>query len=63
MENEAMTALFVFNGYFNFKSPTEWNIDTIVGKKHAISNEAAGDDENAEQVPRRKSKKGRLSDN
>jgi hypothetical protein len=61
MENEAMTVLFVFNGYFNFKSPTEWNIDAIVGKKQAISSEAADDDENAEQGSRRQSKKGRTS--
>lgn len=58
MEEEAMTLLFVFNGPFNFKSPTAWA--GAVGNAPVI--EAADDDENSEKIPRRKSKKGRLSD-
>lgn len=52
MEADAMTVLFVFNGPYNFKSPTEWNLDHILaaaksGTKRPIKNEAAEDDENS----------------
>lgn len=61
MEEEAMTLLFVFNGPFNFKSPTEWDDFIKVRQASAIANEAVYDDENSDNVPRRKSKKSSAS--
>jgi structural maintenance of chromosomes protein 5 len=60
MEEEAMTILFVFNGPFNFKSPTEW--DSMMQDSPEI--EVMNDDENSDNItsiPRHKSKKSRLS--
>ena len=71
MEDEAMTVLFVLNGPFNFKHPTDWNIDNLVNcrKRPAIS--PSDDQENgtpnseaaevARTVPRKKARKGRPS--
>jgi structural maintenance of chromosomes protein 5 len=60
MEEEAMTVLFVFNGPFNFKSPTEWGM--LLDAPAAI--EVVNDDENSDNIPpipRRMSKKSRTS--
>ena len=60
MEEEAMTILFVFNGPFNFKSQTEWSM--LLDAPAAI--DIVNDDENSDNippVPRRLSKKSRLS--
>jgi structural maintenance of chromosomes protein 5 len=62
MEEEAMTLLFVFNGPFNFKSPTEWDDFVKMQETPAVAIEAANDDENSDNIPRRKSKKSRLTD-
>ena len=71
MEDEAMTVLFVLNGPFNFKHPTDWNIDNLVNcrKRPAIS--PSDDQENgtpnseaaevARTVPRKKARKSRPS--
>lgn len=67
MEVEAMTVLFVFNGPYNFKSPTEWNVDRILGsnKKRAIAVEADADEEDGENngnvIPRKSGKKRKSS--
>ena len=55
MEEEAMTVLFVFNGPFNMKSPTEWNLDDIVGAGLLRNKRTRGevdDEENAVNVLR-----------
>jgi structural maintenance of chromosomes protein 5 len=60
MEEEAMTVLFVFNGRYNFKSPTEWGL--LLDAPTSI--DVANDDENSDNIPpasRRISKKSRLS--
>jgi hypothetical protein len=62
MEEEAMSVLFVFNGPFNFKSPIEWDDFIKMREAPAIATEAANDDENSDNIPRRKSKKSRTSD-
>jgi len=38
MEAEAMTVLFIFNGAYNFQSPSDWNVDHLVKlrKKRAM---------------------------
>ena len=59
MEEEAMTVLFVFNGPFNFKSPTDWDSMLQDARDIEVVND---DEENSDNiVPRRKSKKSRLS--
>jgi structural maintenance of chromosomes protein 5 len=59
MEEEATTVVFVFNGPFNFKSPAEW--ESLMRDAPAI--EAANEDnENSDNIPRRRRKKSRLSD-
>jgi len=66
MEEEATTVLFVFNGQYNFTSPTDWNVDELVAMKASrarVANEAENDEENtSDHIPRRKSKKSRLSE-
>ena len=60
MEEEAMTVLFVFNGPYNFKSPTEWGM--LLDAPTPI--DIANDDENSDNVQpvcRPISKKSRLS--
>ena len=61
MEEEAMTILVVTNGPGNFNNNDEWN--TLLGKgdKRALVSEAEYDDEDSDNVPRRKSKRSRLS--
>ena len=49
MEEEAMTILFVFNGPFNFRSPTEWSVDTILGTSYR-KRPVAGEDEDEENT-------------
>ena len=50
MEEEAMTVLFVFNGPFNMKSPTEWSLEDIIGaglSRKKRNHGEADDEENA----------------
>jgi structural maintenance of chromosomes protein 5 len=59
MEEDAMTVLFVFNGPFNFKSPTDWDSMLQDARDIEVIND---DEENSDNVvPRRKSKKSRMS--
>ena len=50
MEEEAMTVLFVFNGPFNMRSPTEWSLEDIIGAGLSRNKRTRGemdDEENA----------------
>ena len=63
MEVDGMTVLFVFNGPFNFRSPSEWNVDKIVGQQGSKKRtEAADDEENSPNLQEsRPPKKSRAS--
>lgn len=52
-----MTVMFVFNGPFNFKTPSEWD-GMMMGEAPTL--ESSRDDENVD-ASSRKSKKSRLS--
>jgi hypothetical protein len=70
MEEEAMTILFVFNGAFNFRSPTDWRMESIIGsrggqKRRAITGEEDEEENSMNSRPEssstRNSKKSRRS--
>ena len=50
MEEEAMTILFVFNGAYNFSSPTEWSVDRIIGATSHRKRRVSGEDEDEENT-------------
>lgn len=57
--NILVLLLFLSTGPYNFKSPTEWNVDRLLDfrKKRAITNGAADDENSGNSVPRKASKK------
>ena len=70
MEEEAMTILFVMNGPHNFRSPTQWSVDEIVGESASTQkrNQITGEDSEEENSgntsgdrARRSNKKARPS--
>jgi len=61
MEEDAITILIVTNGPGNLKSNSDYNKLMLKGDTPYLVNEAEYDDENSDNIPRRKSKKSRLS--
>lgn len=61
MEEDAITILVVTNGPGNLKRNSDYNKLMLKGDTPSLVNEAEYDDENSDNVPRRKSKKSRLS--
>jgi hypothetical protein len=48
METEAITIQCIFNGPYNLRLPSDWDVEKLVAlrSKRTIENEATGDEEN-----------------
>lgn len=45
-----MTVLFVFNGPYNFRSPTEWRVEGIIGATSRHKRGIPGEDDDEENT-------------